>query len=138
MNNVVAVGRCAISPRILIVDDVENVRKSVRRILESENDWEVCGEAADGREALRLNKELKPDAIVMDVTMPVMSGLEATREITKSNPDSKVLIFTMHDPKSFFLPIQRSGAKGALNKAEAASHLTAALATILAGQTYFH
>lgn len=74
----------------------------------------------------------------MDITMPVMSGLEATREITKSNPDSKVLIFTMHDPEKFLASIQRSGAKGALNKAKAASDLTSALETILAGETYFH
>jgi DNA-binding NarL/FixJ family response regulator len=117
---------------------MESVRQGVRRILESQNDWEICGEAANGQEALRLNGELNPDVIVMDITMPVMSGLEATLEITKKNPDSKVLIFTMHDPRSFFAPIQRSGAKGALNKANATSDLTAALEAILAGLTYFH
>ena len=131
-------GRCAIPTRILIVDDIESIRQGVRRILESENDWEVCGEAANGQEALRLTKELKPDAIVMDITMPVMSGLEATSEITREDPDSKVLIFTMHDPRGLFTSIQRSGAKGALNKAKAASDLTPALEAILAGQTYFH
>ncbi len=110
----------------------------MRSILQAENAWEVCGEAANGQEALRLSKELKPDAIVMDITMPVMSGLEATREITKSNPDSKVLIFTMHDSHNFLLPIQRSGAKGVVNKAKAASDLTSALAAILAGHTYSH
>jgi len=117
---------------------MESIRQGVRRILESENDWEVCGEAANGQEALRLTEELKPDAVVMDITMPVMSGLEATSEIIRANPDSKVLIFTMHDPKNLFMSIQRSGAKGALNKAKAASDLTPALEAILAGQTYFH
>jgi DNA-binding NarL/FixJ family response regulator len=114
------------------------VRQGVRRILESENNWEVCGEAANGQEALQLTKKLKPDAIVMDITMPVMSGLEATSEITKSDPDSKVLIFTMHDPRNFVVPIRRSGAKGALNKSNAARDLMPALEAILAGQTYFH
>lgn len=114
------------------------MREGLRRILESRIDWEVCGEASNGQEALRLTKELKPDAIIMDITMPVMSGLEATREITKSSPDSKVLILTMHDPKALLLPIQHSGAKGALNKSQAGSDLRNALEAILAGQTYFH
>jgi len=114
------------------------VRQGVRRILESGSHWEVCGEAANGQEALRLTRELKPDDIVMDITMPVMSGLEATREITKFNPDSKILIFTMHDPGKFVASIQGSGAKGALNKSKAASDLAPALEAILAGETYFH
>lgn len=131
-------GGCAIPSRVLIVDDHEIVRQGVRKILESQNDWEVCGEASNGQEALRLTKELKPDAIIMDVTMPVMNGLEATRQITKANPDSKVLIFTMHDPQKLSLLVQRSGAKGALNKAKAASDLTPALNTVLAGHSYFN
>jgi len=111
------------------------VRQGVRRILESQNDWEICGEARNGREALRLSEELEPDAIIMDITMPVMNGLEATAEITKANPDSKILIFTMHEPIN--LPsIERSGAKGVLTKSRAATDLTPALKTILAGQTY--
>lgn len=130
-------GGAAITERILIVDDFETVRRSVRGILESEDHWEVCGEAENGEQALRLSKELKPDAIVMDITMPVMSGLEATREITKSSPNAKVLILTMHDPKNFMAPIRHCGAKGALNKSKAASDLTSALAEILAGNTYF-
>jgi two-component system, NarL family, nitrate/nitrite response regulator NarL len=114
------------------------VRQGVRRILETEDDWEVCGEASNGQEALRLSRELKPDAIIMDVTMPVMNGLEATKKITKANPESKVLIFTMHEPQNLLSPIQGSGAKGVLPKSKAASDLTPALKTILAGQTYFH
>lgn len=110
----------------------------MRRILEAENDWEVCGEAENGLEALKLCKELKPDAIVMDITMPVMSGLEATQAITKSLPETKVLILTMHDPQSFLVTLRRAGAKGALNKSNAASDLCPALDAILAGSTYFH
>jgi DNA-binding NarL/FixJ family response regulator len=114
------------------------VRQGVRRILETQDDWEVCGEASNGQEALRLNTELKPDAIIMDVTMPVMNGLEATRKITAANPESKVLIFTMYEPQTLLPPIQGSGAKGVLPKSRAASDLTPALNAILAGQTYFH
>lgn len=125
-------------PSVLIVDDHEIVRQGVRRILETQDDWEVCGEASNGQEALRLNKELKPDAIIMDVTMPVMNGLEATRKITKTSPDSKVLIFTMHEPLNLLPIIRRTGAKGVLAKSRAASDLAPALKAILAGDTYFH
>lgn len=125
-----------IPSRILIVDDHEIVRQGIRRILETQDDWEVCGEAGNGQEALRLNATLKPDAIVMDITMPVMNGLEATREITSAHPESKVLIFTMHEPQNL-ASIQRSGAKGVLTKSRAAQDLTPALQTIIAGQTYF-
>ena len=95
-------------------------------------------EAANGKEALRMTNELKPDAIVMDITMPVMSGIEATIEIVKTCPESKILIFTMHESPSLALPIRRAGAKGVLTKSKATSELTPALRAIIAGQTYFH
>ena len=113
------------------------MRNGVRQILESENHWEVCGEASNGQEALRLSEELKPDAIIMDVTMPVLGGLEATSQITTADPGSNVLILTMHEPRNFMTAIKHSGAKGVLTKSRAASDLTPALETILAGKTYF-
>jgi DNA-binding NarL/FixJ family response regulator len=124
--------------RVLIVDDHDIVRQGVRRILETQNVWEVAGEAANGKEALRLAQELRPDAIVMDITMPVMNGLDATREITRKNSDSKVLILTMHENPTLVLPIKRSGAKGLLTKSSASRELTPALQAIIAGQTYFY
>jgi two-component system, NarL family, nitrate/nitrite response regulator NarL len=128
----------SVSARILIVDDHEVVRQGVRHILETQNDWEVAGEAADGAEALRLVGQLKPDAIIMDITMPVMSGLEATNEIVKNNPDSKVLILTMHESPNLLRPVQHVGARGLLTKSRASRELTPALQAIIAGQTYFH
>jgi DNA-binding NarL/FixJ family response regulator len=122
----------------LIVDDHDVVRQGVRHILETQNDWEVVGEAANAHEALRLCAELKPDAIVMDITMPGLSGLEATREITRANPEANVLILTMHDPQNLLGVIQRVGAKGVVTKTKATKGLTPALQTILAGKTYFH
>jgi DNA-binding NarL/FixJ family response regulator len=127
-----------IPARILIVDDHDIVRQGVRRILETQNDWEVAGEAANGAEALRMVHELRPDAIIMDITMPVMNGLDATTEITRKDPDSKVLILTVHDNPTLVKPIQRSGAKGLLTKSQATNELTPALQAIIAGQTYFH
>jgi DNA-binding NarL/FixJ family response regulator len=120
-----------------VVDDHEIVRQGVRHILETQDQWEVAGEAANGEEAIRLNGELKPDAIIMDITMPVLSGLEATNEITKANPESKVLIFTMHESPSLLRPVQRVGARGLLTKSRAGRELTTALQAIIAGQTYF-
>lgn len=123
-------------PRVLIVDDHEIVREGVRRILEMQQDWEICGEASNGRDALRLNSALKPDVIIMDITMPGMSGLEVTQKITSDYPGSKILIFTMHEPPKR-AAIERSGAKGLLSKSRATRELTPALNIILGGRTYF-
>ena len=128
----------SIPSRILIVDDHEIVRQGLRRILEMRGDWEICGEASNGKEALRLANELLPDAIIMDITMPVMGGLEAAAEIMKGRPDSKVLIFTMHEPAVVRRQALQSGARGVLAKSRVASELEPALLAILAGQTYFH
>jgi len=125
-------------PTVLIVDDHDIVRQGVRHILETEAEWQVVGEATDGKEALRLNKELKPDLIVMDITMPVMGGLEATTEITKANPSSKILILSMHEGSMFVKTVQTAGAKGLVTKSKAASQLLAALQKINSGDTYFH
>src|SRR5436305_1943730 len=119
--------------RILVVDDHEVVRQGICSILQSRSEWQVCGEAADGRQAVKLARELDPDAIVMDVTMPIMGGLNAAHEILQSNPRTKVLIFTMHDSKTLGKLVQRSGAQGFVVKSEAAMHLIDALDTILAG-----
>jgi DNA-binding NarL/FixJ family response regulator len=125
------------SPRILLVDDHDVVRQGVRRILETQNDWEIAGEASNGQEAVRLYRQLRPDAVVMDITMPVMNGLDATNEITNSHPESKVLILTVHED-GYRQSIERSGAKGVVAKSRAMDELTPALEAIIAGRTYFH
>ena len=124
--------------RILIVDDHDGARHQVRHILETQDHWQVVGEATNGQEALRLIPEVKPDAVVMDISMPVMNGLEATIEITRRNLDCKVLILTTHENVSLLDPVQHSGAKGLVTKANAATELTPALQAVVAGQTYFH
>jgi DNA-binding NarL/FixJ family response regulator len=124
--------------RILIVDDHEIVRHGVRTLLSSARpNWEICGEARDGREAIQLAANLKPDAIILDVTMPVMGGLNAAQVILESNRNAKVLIFTMHESKTLSTLVRQSGAHGLVLKSHAARDLVAALDKVLAGGTFF-
>ena len=123
--------------RILVVDDHEVVRQGVRAILQARPDWEICGEAIDGREAIHLTKQLQPDIVVMDITMPHMSGLEASQEIAKLQLSSRVLIFTMHESKSLAPSVQRAGAQGYVVKSRAAQDLIDAIDRLLVGGTFF-
>lgn len=125
------------SARILVADDHEVVRQGVRAILQARPDWEICGEAADGREAIRLTKQLRPDVVVMDITMPNMSGLEASQEIFKLNLPTRVLIFTMHESKSLAPSVRKAGAQGYVVKSRAARDLIEALDRLLQGGTFF-
>ena len=123
--------------RILIADDHEVVRQGIRTILAARPEWEICGEAVNGQEAVTLAGELHPDAIIMDITMPVMSGLEAARQLTKSNSSAPILIFTMHESRSLADSVRETGARGFVFKSRAARDLIQALETLLKGGTYF-
>src|SRR5487761_434808 len=123
--------------RILLEDDHEVVRQGIRAILQSRPDWEICGEAVDGQEAVRLAQELHPDVIVMDITMPRMSGLEAAQEIARLQLPARVLIFTMHESKSLAPSVRKAGAHGYVVKSRAARDLIQALERLLAGGTFF-
>ncbi len=123
--------------RILIADDHEVVRQGVRQILAARPEWEICGEAVNGQEAIKLAGELRPDAIIMDITMPVMSGLEATRKLTSSGNSAPILIFTMHESKSLAESVREVGARGFVFKSRAARDLIKALETLLRGGTFF-
>jgi DNA-binding NarL/FixJ family response regulator len=123
--------------RILIVDDHDLVRNSVRHIVEARHGWDVVGEASNGKEALNMICEVKPDAVVMDLAVPVMNGLEATTEITRRNLGCEILIFTAHENVSLFGQVQRAAAEGLVTKSKATSELTPALEAIIAGQTHF-
>lgn len=96
-----------------------------------------CGEAIDGREAIRLTKELHPDVVVMDITMPHLSGLEASQEIAKLQLPSRVLIFTMHESKNLAPSVQRAGTQGYVVKSRAAQDLIDAIDRLLVGGTFF-
>jgi DNA-binding NarL/FixJ family response regulator len=105
--------------RILIVDDEKAVRTALGKLLATRKEWQVVGEAADGATAIGMVRELRPDIVIMDITMPEMNGLEATPEIKKALPTAEVLIFTQHDSKQMVRQAQNAGASGYLLKSQA-------------------
>ncbi len=123
--------------RILLADDHDVVRQGLRTILRARPEWEICGEAANGKEAVEAAQRLQPDLIVLDITMPIMSGLEATEEIQKLHLDTRVLIFTMHDSKSLVRALKKAGAEGYVLKSHAARDLIPAIEKLLQGETFF-
>ena len=123
--------------RIFIADDHEVVRKGLVSLLEAQPGWEVCGEAGDGREAVEKAAELKPDITILDIGMPSLNGLEATRQILKANPDAKILILTLHDSDSVVREVLNAGARGFLLKSDAARDLVAAAEALRRDKTYF-
>ncbi|HWW18605.1 MAG TPA: response regulator transcription factor [Candidatus Saccharimonadales bacterium] len=123
--------------RILIVDDHEVVRQGIRTILRARPQWEVVGEAVNGRDAIEKAQSLDPDVIIMDITMPEMSGIEATREISKLKLRSAVLVFTMHESKNLAATVQDAGARGFVLKSHAARDLLDALEVLMGGGTFF-
>jgi len=125
------------SSKILIVDDHEVVRQGIRTILRARPHWEICGEAINGRDAIEKARNLDPDVIIMDITMPEMSGIEATREISKLKLRASVLVFTMHESKNLATTVQDAGARGFVLKSHAARDLLDALEALMAGGTFF-
>src|SRR2546430_8776139 len=123
--------------RIFIADDHEVVRKGLCALLQAQPDWEVCGEAADGREAVEKAQQMKPDVVILDIGMPSLNGLEATRQILKTNPHAKVLILTLHDSDQVVREVLNAGARGFLLKSDAARDLVAAGGTPRPGETFF-
>jgi DNA-binding NarL/FixJ family response regulator len=105
--------------RILIVDDEESVRAALSRLLSTRGEWNVVGEAVNGVDAIEKAKELGPDVVIMDATMPEMSGLEATLKIKKVIPTAEILIFTQHDSTQMVREAQIAGASGYLLKSQA-------------------
>jgi DNA-binding NarL/FixJ family response regulator len=115
------------SLRILVVDDHAVVRRGVRSLLESHEGWEVCGEATTGREAVAESLRLRPDVVVMDLSLPELNGLDATRQILKSAPDTEVLVLTMHHSEELTREVLQAGARGYVLKADADENLLAAV-----------
>jgi DNA-binding NarL/FixJ family response regulator len=123
--------------RILIADDHEAVRRGLRAILVSCDGIEVCGEAVNGRDAVEKAAELKPDLVILDVTMPILGGLEAAAQIIKILPRVPILIFSMHESRQLLEEAQRIGARGYVTKGEAGDDLLNAVQALLQGGTFF-
>ena len=122
---------------VLIVDDQGFMRTALRRLLEVQPSFKVCGEAQNGLEAVQKAMELKPQAIVMDINMPGMDGLEATRRIHKLLPGTEILIFTQHELWQAAQAAENAGARGCVSKSEAAHQLVPALRCVSQHQRYF-
>jgi DNA-binding NarL/FixJ family response regulator len=126
-----------IALRILIADDHVAVRKGVCAILSSRLDLEVCGEAENGKEAVEKAKQLRPDLIILDVTMPVMSGFDAAREIAKILPEIPILMLSMHDSRQLAEEARKIGVKGYVAKTQAVETLLQAVDALLGKQTFY-
>jgi DNA-binding NarL/FixJ family response regulator len=121
--------------RILLADDHAIVREGLKSVLVSEG-FEIAAEAADGREAVDLTRKLRPDAVVLDVSMPSLNGIDAAREIQSACPQSKTILLTMHKQSQFILEALRAGVKGYVLKAQASGDLVHAIRAALQGDTY--
>jgi DNA-binding NarL/FixJ family response regulator len=123
--------------RILLADDHTLVRQGLRKLLEERPDWEVIAEAGDGREAVRLAEQHKPDVAILDVAMPLLNGIEATRQITRRVPGTRVLVLSMHADEAYVTQILQAGATGYLLKDSADVDLLKAVGEAARGKSFF-
>jgi len=123
--------------RLLIADDHELIRRGLRALLESHAGWTVCAEAATGREAVEKARLARPDVIIMDISMPDLNGIEATRRILKLLPKTEVLILTMHDTEQIIHEILEAGARGYVLKSDAGRDLVAGVESLSQHKPFF-
>lgn len=124
--------------RILLVDDHEVLREGLKSLLaKARPEWQVCGEATDGAQAVELVSELQPDIVILDISMPVMSGMEAAGVIRKKGINTPFLIFTTHDSERLEAEVRKVGAQGYVLKSQAARNLVLAIDALLSGGTFF-
>lgn len=124
--------------RVLLVDDHAILREGIRYLLSASGEVDVVGEAQDGVEALEMVEQLKPDAVLMDIAMPRMNGIEATTELKRRHPELPILILSMYDSEEYVLPILKAGAAGYVLKRAAAQELVSALKAVVSGQVILH
>jgi NarL family two-component system response regulator LiaR len=125
------------SIRILITDDHQMVREGIRSLLEKESDFEVVGEAEEGRQAIDLVRKLQPDVVIMDITMPNLNGVDATRQIVNEYPETRVVALSMHFSKMFVVKMLRAGALGYILKGDSSEELIEGVRIVAEGGAYF-
>jgi DNA-binding NarL/FixJ family response regulator len=123
--------------RILLADDHELTRSGLRYLLEKHEDWSVCGEASNGRMAVQMAERLRPDVAILDMSMPELNGLEATRLILKKQPQLKILIFTMHETERVIVDVMEAGARGVVLKSDVGENIVAAVESVSKGRRFF-
>lgn len=123
--------------KVLLVDDHAVVRDGIRARLERESGFEVVGEAINGRDAIHKVSELAPDVVLMDISMPVMNGMDAAKYLRENYPDTKVIILTMHEHKEYIQGVIRCGAHGYIVKDVSVGEMISAIKTVCAGDTYY-
>ena len=121
--------------RVLIADDHDLIRQALRAVIDEEPDMQVVGEASDGEQAVTEALALQPDAVVMDIQMPKLSGIEATRRIKEQIPDVTVLVLTVHDSNEYILRILEAGASGYLTKGIISKDIPAAIRAAIGGES---
>ena len=125
------------SLRILLADDHTLVRQGLRKVLEERPEWEVVAEAGDGREAVRLAEQFKPDVCVLDIAMPLLNGIEATRQIARRVPTTRVLVLSMYSDEAYVAQILQAGAAGYILKDSADVDLIQAVSEVARGKSFF-
>jgi len=123
--------------RILIVDDHELIRRGVRAIIEGHDGWEVVAESDNGQEAVEIAARTSPDVVMMDISMPGLNGLDATRLIVRARPETQVLVLSMHDSERLIRDVLSSGARGYILKSDASRDLVTATESLLSGKPFF-
>lgn len=123
--------------RILVADDHEVMRLGIRNLLEAVPQWNICAEASDGKEAVEKVLACAPDIVIMDITMPVMNGLEAAKTISRSRPDIPIILFSLHLSDEMISSLDRRAIRGAVCKGDAARDLVEAVNRVLGGDTFF-
>lgn len=124
--------------KLVLADDHEMVRSGIRMLLESKPDMKIIGEAETGAKAIELACNLKPDIVLMDIQMPDMNGIEATRKIKNTTPEVAVLALTMHEDDQYFFEMLKAGASGYVSKRAAADELITGIRTVFSGQVYLY
>src|SRR5271155_4474606 len=123
--------------RVLIADDHEVVRRGLSTLLQTHDGWEICGEAKDGREAVDMARQLKPDVVILDVGMPNLNGLAATRQLSQNNPQQKIIVLTITDSDEVIREALDAGARGFVLKSDAARDLVSAVEALQHNRMFF-